>query len=151
MYHEDDEAESGGYAPAKGSDDGPSGLASLARIITGISLLVILVLGSLLYLRYRHFRNAGGPVDIYAKMTSFASLIKLGPNPHETPLEYCTRLATLLPVPAEAIDNIAQAYIQNQFSQRKRLEMQQYETLNESWRSVYHSLLKHVLHFTRWL
>ena len=148
---EDDEAESGGYAPARGSDDGPSGLASSVRLITGISLLVILVLGSLLYLRYRHFRNAGGPVDIYAKMTSFASFIKLGPSPHETPLEYCTRLATVLPVPAEAIDNIAQAYVQNQFSQRKRLEMPPDETLSESWHSVYHSLLKHGLHFTRWL
>ncbi len=113
--------------------------------ITSFSLLLAFALGLVLYRYLQRFRRAEVASEVYYKMCRLASLVKSGPNAYETPLEYCTRLAYTIPPQAEAIGNIAQAYIKCQFSQRKTLEVMQKVTLRQSWHAVYRALLKRML------
>lgn len=120
----------------------PSGIIS-------ITFLLLLALGIVLYRWLRHFREAEQAPEVYARMSFLASLIKSGPRPPETPLEYCARLALLLPAQAEAIDHIAQAYVESRFSSRKKLFLPQQVILQRYWRDVYRALLKRLLHLSR--
>ncbi len=120
----------------------PSGIIS-------ITFLLVLALGIVLYRWIRHFRGAGQAPEVYARMCFLASLIKSGPRPPETPLEYCTRLALVLPAQAEAIDHIAQAYVESRFSSRKKLFLPQQVSLQRCWHDVYRALLKRLLRLSR--
>ncbi len=142
----DEEEELAGFGTA------PSGTTSTIRprrntpyAIVSFSLLLAFALGLVLYRYFQRFRRAEVASEVYYKMCRLASLINSRPNAYETPLEYCTRLAYAIPRQAEAIGNIAQAYIECQFSQRKTLEVMQKVTLRQSWHTVYRALLKRML------
>ncbi len=92
--------------------------------------------------RLRHFVRPTNASEVYGKMCFFASLLRLGPKPQQTPLEYCARLTSVFPLQAKALDNIGQAYIERRFSQRKELDNWQRWRLQKSWREVYPVLLK---------
>ena len=84
--------------------------------------------------------------EVYGKMCFLASLVKLSPKPQQTPLEYCSELALVFPLQADALDNIAQAYIESRFSNRKELGQLQKGRLQKSWLRVYPVLLKRLFH-----
>jgi hypothetical protein len=119
-------------------------LSTLLAII-GISLGLLFVLGSGSYYWLRRFKRGHYASEAYSKMCFLASLFKSGPSPHDTPLEYCTRLSMTFPLQAEAIGHIGHTYVESRFSQRKTLEAQQEESLYQSWRDVYRALVKRVL------
>ncbi|MBI4187723.1 MAG: transglutaminase domain-containing protein [Chloroflexi bacterium] len=114
--------------------------------IISIQILAILAVVILLYRSIQRFTGADNAFNVYARMSWLASLVKSGPDPHETPLEYRTRLTAVIPAQAQAIDDIAQAYIQSRFSPRKTLFLLQEIKLQQSWRDVYRALLKRLLH-----
>jgi len=66
----------------------------------------------------------------------------LSPRPQQTPFEYSTRLVSLFPLHAEALDGIVQAYVQSRFSYTKESGQQQTEKLRGYWREVYPAFLK---------
>jgi transglutaminase-like putative cysteine protease len=125
------------------------GETSQPYIILGVSLLMLGVV-IVVYLRLRRFREEiKGATQVYAKMCSMASLIKAKPQPSETPLEYCRRLAAVMPLQAEAIGTIAQAYVEARFSPRKEEGVYEIGRLRLSWRKISGALLKRVLRLGR--
>ena len=69
---------------------------------------------------------------IYSRMCFVGSLVKLGPQPQQTALEYGARLNTAFPQQAEAIANIVQGYTLSQYSREKALEAIQARRMQES-------------------
>ncbi|MDZ4230668.1 MAG: transglutaminase domain-containing protein, partial [Dehalococcoidales bacterium] len=110
---------------------------------------LLFIVGIVLYRWLRRFTGTGQASDVYAKMCFLASLINRGPNPQETPLEYSIRLSSALPLQAESINNIAQAYTESRYSPRKRLFLPQEMRLERYWRDVYRALFKQMLRWRR--
>ncbi len=90
----------------------------------------------------QRLKRIDNPADAYRKMSRLAALGKMGPVMHETPLEYCARLALALPLQAEAIDAIARAYVETQFSFRKELSRLQKGRLQKTWVELVPSLVR---------
>ncbi len=131
---------SGGTTPSSAQ-----GGASQPYIIFGVSLLMLAAV-IVIYLRLQRFRQeVKSATQVYAKMCSMASLVRAGPQPYETPLEYCHRLAAVLPLQTEAIGMIVQAYAETRFSPRKELGVYEIGQLRLSWRKIFGVLLKRIL------
>jgi len=84
------------------------------------------------------------PVDAYRKMSRLATLGKIGPMEQETPLEYCDRLAAVLPLQADLISAIVQTYVEALFSPRKELGRLQQARLQRIWVELVPSLARRV-------
>jgi transglutaminase-like putative cysteine protease len=138
-----------GGSPGGTTPTSTQGGASQPYIILGVSLLMLAAV-IVVYLRLRRFRQeVKGATQVYAKMCSMASLMRARPQPSETPLEYCRRLAAVLPLQAEAIGTIAQAYVEARFSPRKEEGVYEIGRLRLSWRKIFGALLKRVLRLGR--
>ena len=125
------------------------GEASQPYIVLGVLLLMLTAI-IIAYLRLQRFRQeVKSAIQVYAKMCSMASLVRAGPRPYETPLEYCQRLAAVLPLQTEAIGTIAQAYAEARFSPRKEQGIYELGELRLSWRKIFRALLKRVLRLGR--
>ncbi|MFC2051856.1 transglutaminase family protein [Chloroflexota bacterium] len=149
---DDEDDEMGGFGVAPSVTTSTNRLRwNLPYTIVSVSFLLMFALGLVLYRWLRRFERAEVASEVYVKMCRLASLVKSGPNAYETPLEYCTRLASVLPVQAKYIGNIAQVYTECQFSQHKTLKLEQKTTLRRSWLAVYRALLKRMLHLKRYL
>ena len=48
-------------------------------------------------------------------------MIKLGPKPQQTPMEYAAELAAVFPEQASYFNHVARVYTENQFGRRGRL------------------------------
>jgi hypothetical protein len=118
-------------------------------IIIGIPLALYLSVRSGYAFWLARLKRVDNPVDVYARMCYLASLIHYGPKSDETPLEYSTRLALALPVNAEAISAITQAYVETQFSSRKELSGLQKGRMQKSWVELCPSLVKRLLGFKK--
>jgi len=105
-------------------------------------ILLLLILRSIVSRWLGRFRGPDYPSEIYGKMCFLASLLRLSPQPQQTPLEYCARLSSVLPLPAEPLNNIVQAYVQSRFSRSKGLSWLERGKLQKSWRQVYPVLLR---------
>jgi len=139
-----EDGSSGGTTPTS-----TQGEASQPYIILGVSLLMLAAV-IVVYLRLRRFRQeVKGATQVYTKMCSMASLMRARPQPSETPLEYCRRLAAVMPLQAEAIGTIAQAYVEARFSPRKEEGVYEIGRLRLSWRKISGALLKRVLRLGR--
>jgi transglutaminase-like putative cysteine protease len=101
---------------------------ALGRVLLGIvggAMLLFLAVSPLLARRSAFYRRLWY-VDrsnlaflVYDRLCVLASRVKLGPRPQQTPLEYATELASVFPLQAGALQNIAQAYVENRFGQRE--------------------------------
>jgi len=118
---------------------------TLPLAIIGI-ILLIFTLRSAASRWLRRFTRPDLASEVYGKMCSLASLVRLSPKPQQTPLEYCAELASVFPLQTKALDDIVQAYIESRFSHRKELGRWQKWRLKESWRGVYPVLLKRLFH-----
>ena len=112
----------------------------IGGIVASLLLLFVLI-----YRWLKRFGNVDDPAKVYARLCRLASLVKLRPYPHLTPLEYCARLATALPAQADDISNITWAYLKSEFG-KKNLGQEGKERLRQSWRVVYRTLLKRITH-----
>ena len=92
----------------------------------------------------QRLKMVNSPADAYRKMSRLAALGKMGPMAHETPLEYCARLALALPLQAELIGAIVQAYVETVFSPRKELGRLQKARLQRIWVELVPSLARRV-------
>ncbi|MFC2006390.1 DUF4129 domain-containing transglutaminase family protein [Chloroflexota bacterium] len=148
-WMEEDEEELFGGSTTSGTITPTRWGLSTPIYVVGILLFLTFALGLFIYRWLKRFKKVEGAYAVYAKMCFLASLAKSGPDPQETPLEYCSRLALILPLQAEAIGNIAQAYVESRFSQRKETGWMQKGKLYQSWRDVYLTLIKRLLHLRR--
>ncbi len=124
---------------------------AMGRVLLGIivgSMLLLLAASPLLARRSAFYRRLWY-VDrsdlaslVYDRMCVLASRVKLGPRPQQTPLEYAAELASVFPLQAGALKNIAQAYVENRFGQREgKLGLFEEADLLKARRPVYDSLL----------
>ncbi|MFC1958667.1 DUF4129 domain-containing transglutaminase family protein [Chloroflexota bacterium] len=148
LMDEDDDDEMSGTGFPRPSTRTQSGL-TLPFIIIGL-ILFIFIIWSFFSRRHRRFMRSDYASEIYRKMCFLASLLRLGPKPQQTPLEYCARLASAIPLQAEALDCIVQTYVESRFSHRKEVGSKQRWRLQKSWREVYPVLLKRLLHIRYW-
>jgi hypothetical protein len=113
---------------------------NLPWLALGITV-VLLMLGLASYRSLSRFIGLSPASAVYARMCLLASLVKLGPQPQQTALEYSTKLSAAFPHQAKAIGNIAQIYVATQYSHTKALELPQKQRLQEFWRQVRRALL----------
>jgi len=118
---------------------------------TVISILLFLVFAArLVFDRWlKRLKRVQTASEAYARMCYLASLGRRRPLEQETPGEYCVRLAVAFPVHAEAIDVVAQAYLETRYSSRKELGETGKIRLQKTWVSLCPFLLKGALHFWR--
>lgn len=135
----------GGNAPVR-KNTSISLLGLIISIISGLVLIVIIrtVFSRLLQPSYK----PGYASNLYRRMCFLASLVNLKPEPHQTPLEYYTVLASEFPLKARAFDNIVQHYMLTKFSRRKGLTFFQTRSLKRSWREIYPVLIKRFFHLS---
>jgi transglutaminase-like putative cysteine protease len=118
-------------------------------IISGSIVLIFVLLSPLLALRaafYRwlwHVDRTALASRTYEKLCRLAALVKLGPRPQQTPLEFAAELAVVFPQEAKDLDHIAQAYVENRFGRResKMGLFEEAEILKARYR-VYDALLQ---------
>ena len=120
---------------------------TLLSILGGI-VLSILSLSPILALRSAFYRwlwfvdGADCASVVYAKMCALASLVKLGPKPQQTPLEYANELTSKFPLQAEALDNITQAYVNSRYGHRGELGLFEEAKIFKARCDVFDILLK---------
>ncbi len=102
-------------------------------VILGIPAVLALAVRSGYALWLQGLKRVDNPAEVYERMCRLASWGRTGPMVHETPLEYCARLAFALPSQAASIDTIATAYIETRFSTRRELGRLQRGRLQKAW------------------
>ncbi|MFC1943612.1 DUF4129 domain-containing protein, partial [Chloroflexota bacterium] len=120
------------------------GITSFLAITAAI--LLVYTMWSTFSRRRQRFMRSDYDSEIYRKMCSLASLVRLSPKPQQTPLEYCARLTSVFPLQAEALDCIVQTYVERRFSRRKDLDYWQRWQLQKSWKRVYLVFIKRLFH-----
>jgi transglutaminase-like putative cysteine protease len=125
----------------------PTWLWPIILLIIGAIILVIVLFFTLRSTFSRRIwklegREYGTEVYIYTRMCEIAALVKLGPKPQQTPLEYCAQLASEFPQHANAINTIAQAFLERQFGRKETITQPLQWELYKSRRSVYDALLE---------
>jgi hypothetical protein len=116
--------------------------------ILGGAFLIALIVSPILALRSKFYRWLWGVIRsesasmVYARMCVLASMVRLGPKPHQTPLEYTAELTSKFPLQAEALDIIAQAYVENRFGRRGKLGLFEEAKLLKARRSVFDMLIQ---------
>ena len=94
-------------------------------IIFSIAIIIALLMVPFLALRSAFYRwlwqvdRSALAYRTYTNMCKLASMVKLGPRPYQTPLEFAAALAALFPQEARAVDNIVQAYVETRFGRRE--------------------------------
>jgi hypothetical protein len=120
----------------------------LSLTIAGI-LLFLFILAKVLRRRFRHLTGAQYASEVYARMSFYASFLRLRPSLGQTPFEYCHELTAAFPAQAKAIDSIAQSYVRTQFSPRKDLGADERERLSQDWRTVSRAFFRRLLRIGR--
>lgn len=94
-------------------------------IIFSIAIIIAFLMVPLLALRsafYRwlwHVDRSALAYRTYTNMCKLAAMVKLGPRPYQTPLEFAAALAAVFPQEATAVDNIVKAYVETRFGRRE--------------------------------
>jgi transglutaminase-like putative cysteine protease len=122
----------GNVVPASEYPRAPRGPLPFADEL-GRALLIILILifgclfllTPLLLLRSAFHRwvwqvdRANINVMTYEKLCRLGAMVKLGPRPHQTPLEYTAGLTAEFPSQAKDLEKITRAYIENRFGRHR--------------------------------
>ncbi len=135
------------------SPGGPLPFADeLGRVLLVILILVfcfVLIMTPLIVLRSAFYRwvwqvdRANLPLVAYDKLCRLGAMVKRGPRPHQTPLEYAAELKELYPEQAEDLDKITGAYLENRFGGRKeRPSLFEEAELLKARCSIFYELLK---------
>lgn len=123
----------------------PTWLWPILLLGIGVIVLVLVLIFTLrraVSRRIWHLEGDDYASEVYARMCELAALVKLGPKPHQTPLEYCAQLAFELPRQAEAIGNIVQTYLERRFGRGEKTGLKVTLELFKSRRAVYDALLE---------
>ncbi len=114
-----------------------------------VALAIVLVIGLVLLIRavsfrwlWRVDRNAIA-YGTYINMCRLASMVGLVPKPQQTPLEFTAVLVEALPQDADAVQYIAQVYMENRFGAREgRLDMAEEAEILKARHIVYNTLIQ---------
>ena len=124
-------------------------LGQALLIIFYLVLAVLVLMTPLLLLRSFFYRwvwnvdRANLALTTYDKMCRLSSMVRLGPQPHQTPLEYTADLKRVYPEEANALDRITGAYLECRFGGRKEQPslFEEAEILKARC-SIFHELLR---------
>lgn len=127
-------------------------------VVIAVSIIAVLAI-ALLVMRAAFRRWLWRVVDgenpasgVYARLSSLAAMLGLGPKPQQTPLEYAAILAAEFPEQTRNLDDIARAYVENRFGRKDRQpEPGQAVRVLKARRGVYESLLKRLGTVRSWL
>jgi len=93
----------------------------LSIFVTAVVVLLVWWISMSAFQRWLWRMKGPDPITgIYARICFLASLIGLGPLPHQTPLEYGTRLTAAFPHEYEPIDYMVRTYQESRFGGRKK-------------------------------
>jgi hypothetical protein len=90
-----------------------------AALIIAVLLIPVMALRSAFYRWLWHVDRGAIASRTYSNMCKLAAMVKLGPKPQQTPLEFATALATEFPQESKALDRIVRAYLENRFGRRE--------------------------------
>jgi hypothetical protein len=88
-------------------------------IIIAILMIPLLALRSAFYRWLWHVDRSALAYRTYTNMCKLAAMVKLGPRPYQTPLEFAAVLGAVFPQEATAVDNIVKAYVETRFGRRE--------------------------------
>jgi hypothetical protein len=88
-------------------------------IIIAFLMIPLLALRSAFYRWLWHVDRSALAYRTYTNMCKLAAMVKLGPRPYQTPLEFAAALAAVFPQEATAVDNIVKAYVETRFGRRE--------------------------------
>ena len=125
----------------------PTWLWPIILLIIGTIILVLVLFFTLRSTFSRRIwklegKEYGTEIYVYTRMCEIAAMVNLGPKPQQTPLEYCTQLASEFPQHAKAINTIVQAFLERQFGRKETITQPLQWELYKSRRSVYDALLE---------
>ena len=81
----------------------------------------------------------------YLKMSRLASLLGMGPDPSDTPLEFGRRLANLLPSHADEVMKVTVAYVLFAYGSERAARLSDIDDSNQGWRSLRWVLIRRFL------
>ncbi len=90
-------------------------------LILAVLVTPVLVLRSSFYRWLWHVNRNEFASLAYDKMCHLAAMVRLGPRPQQTPLEFAAELAAAFPEQARAFNHIARSYVENRFGRRGNL------------------------------
>jgi transglutaminase-like putative cysteine protease len=139
-------------APSSGSIPGPWAFAGQLGKFVLIVVIIILTMAVLLVLWL--FIRASSTKwiwrvdrsdlasETYRKMCQISAMMKIGPRPQQTPLEYATVLAAEFPERTTEIREITQAYLEREFGGREgKLDLFNEARLLQARRSLFSKLI----------
>ena len=91
---------------------------SIALIIA-VLMVPFLVFRSAFYRWLWHVDRSALAYRTYNNMCKLASMVRLGPRPYQTPLEFAAALVAVIPQEAPAVDHIVKAYVETRFGRRE--------------------------------
>ncbi|MBI2762114.1 MAG: transglutaminase domain-containing protein [Chloroflexi bacterium] len=114
-------------------------------------LMGILVVGAVAGtgVRLAWERGMGGldyPSQLWEKTVRLASWLRLGPKPHQTPIEFSRALQKSLPASTEGVETVARGYQRSRYG-RQEVTQEQADELDTAWRPLRNGLVKRLL---RW-
>lgn len=120
-------------------------------VVVGALIFIVISARAIFNIWIGQLKRIKNPSEAYARMCQLASMNKAGPTPHETPLEYSMRLATVLPGYDDYITDITQAYMNIKYSPRKELT-EEYEKsqLQKAWTELCSYLIRRRLEARKW-
>lgn len=157
LYGQPQIAGSGGPGPASvtsGGSNRPSHSfafaeeLAMALTVVGIIIGILAVIATpFLLLRKTFFSWLWGvdrsslAASVYSRMCSLAAMVKSGPRPEQTPLEFAGEMAVAFPEQAGDFKTVARIFVENRFGRRGRLGLFEEAELLKSRCRVYHALL----------
>lgn len=120
-------------APAGRGGAGPRwpGLPSGAPWL-GVALLAVALLAGIVWLVRRASPDA---VTLYARMSRLAGLLRAGPRPGQTPLEWAGLLAARSPGDGAAVMGLTALYLRQRYG-RQQLAREELVAARRSWRAL---------------
>ena len=128
---------------------------TLLYIIIGVAAAMVLISPVLAFRSnfYRwlwHVNRSDCAATEYAKMSALTSLLKLGPKPHQTPLEYAAELGSAFPQQAKAVDTVVQTYLKKRYGRSEgKLGLFEEAEVLKSRCDIYRTLLKRLSMFKK--
>ena len=111
-------------------------------LILALLITPVLVLRSSFYRWLWHVNRDDFASLAYDKMCHLAAMVRLGPRPQQTPLEFAAGLAAEFPEQAGSFEHVARIYVESKFGRKENLGLFEEAELLKARCSAFDTLLK---------
>lgn len=138
----------------------PWPFADIMGKMLSVLILVVIILGFIVAILYA-FRSGfyrwlwkvkrdDEPGTVYSRLCALGTLVKLGPKPSQTPLEYAAVLSGEFPAHADTLNEITKKYMDNRFGgEDGTLSLMEEADLLRMRREIYNAMLKRLGFFSK--